>query len=232
MLALRVALDYKPVTSNVEAIALSTGLSAALSLLGIPPKMTEVLAKTFLVAAEAYVDTVLICNGSQDIPFVKASEDIHFCAKGLSNLPGKLQKLVAMTDEEKKTLQEKVKKIEEDATSGEKSDLKGSNGLYVGENKLCMTYSRSLLVMTMIWNEKDLVRRFADLIEMETTQKNLVNNASVSQKLSGVYPKFDLDKAYTALRMNVKGNFVSVLPVPSLSRNSIWKTNRIMYRGY
>ena len=148
-----------------------------------------------------------------------------------------------MTDEEKKTLQEKVKKVEAGGTilGGLQSDgkgvegmadLKGSNGLYVGENKLCMTYSRSLLVMTMIWNEKDLVRRFADLIEMETTQKNLVNNASVSQKLSGVYPKFDLDKAYTALRMNVKGNFVSVLPVPSLSRNSIWKTNRIMYRGY
>ena len=243
MLALRVALDYKPVTSNVEAMALSAGLAGALSLLGIPYKMTEVLAKTFLVAAEAYVDTVLICNGAQDIPFVKASEDIHFCAKGLSNLPGKLQKLVAMTDEEKKTLQEKVKKVEAGGTilGGLQSDgkgvegmadLKGSNGLYVGENKLCMTYSRSLLVMTMIWNEKDLVRRFADLIEMETTQKNLVNNASVSQKLSGVYPKFDLDKAYTALRMNVKGNFVSVLPVPSLSRNSIWKTNRIMYRGY
>ena len=39
---------------------------------------------------------------------------------------------------------------------------------------------------------------------MEATQKNLVNDASVSQKLSGIYPKFDLDKSYTALRMNVK----------------------------
>ena len=58
------------------------------------------------------------------------------------------------------------------------------------------------------------------------------NDASVSQKLSGIYPKFDLDKSYTALRMNVKGDFVSVLPVPSLSRNSVWKANRVMYRGY
>ncbi len=66
---------------------------------------------------------------------------------------------------------------------------------------------------------------------MEATQKNLVNDASVSQKLSGIYPKFDLDKSYTALRMNVKGDFVSVLPVPSLSRNSVWKANRVMYRG-
>ena len=49
------------------------------------------------------MDTVLICNGAQDIPFIKASEDIHFCAKGLSKLPGKLQKLVAMTDDQKKT---------------------------------------------------------------------------------------------------------------------------------
>ena len=98
--------------------------------------------------------------------------------------------------------------------------------------KLCMTYSRSMFVMMLIWNEKDLVKRFADLIEMEATQKNLVNDASVSQKLSGIYPKFDLDKSYTALRMNVKGDFVSVLPVPSLSRNSVWKANRVMYRGY
>ena len=111
-------------------------------------------------------------------------------------------------------------------------NLKGSNGLYVGDNKLCMTYSRSMFVMMLIWNEKDLVKRFADLIEMEATQKNLVNDASVSQKLSGIYPKFDLDKSYTALRMNVKGDFVSVLPVPSLSRNSVWKANRVMYRGY
>ena len=243
MLALRVALDYKPVTSNVEARALSAGLAGALSLLGIPYKMTDMLAKVFLVAAEAYVDTVLICNGAQDIPFIKASEDIHFCAKGLSKLPGKLQKLVAMTDDQKKTLQEKVKQVEAGGVilGGLESDgkgvedlpnLKGSNGLYVGDNKLCMTYSRSMFVMMLIWNEKDLVKRFADLIEMEATQKNLVNDASVSQKLSGIYPKFDLDKSYTALRMNVKGDFVSVLPVPSLSRNSVWKANRVMYRGY
>lgn len=243
MLALRVALDYKSVTSNVEARALSAGLAGALSLLGIPYKMTDMLAKVFLVAAEAYVDTVLICNGAQDIPFIKASEDIHFCAKGLSKLPGKLQKLVAMTDDQKKTLQEKVKQVEAGGVilGGLESDgkgvedlpnLKGSNGLYVGDNKLCMTYSRSMFVMMLIWNEKDLVKRFADLIEMEATQKNLVNDASVSQKLSGIYPKFDLDKSYTALRMNVKGDFVSVLPVPSLSRNSVWKANRVMYRGY
>lgn len=81
MLALRVALDYKPVTSNVEARALSAGLAGALSLLGIPYKMTDMLAKVFLVAAEAYVDTVLICNGAQDIPFIKASEDIHFAQR-------------------------------------------------------------------------------------------------------------------------------------------------------
>ena len=76
MLALRVALDYKPVTSNVEARALSAGLAGALSLLGIPYKMTDMLAKVFLVAAEAYVDTVLICNGAQDIP-IKLSAGIH-----------------------------------------------------------------------------------------------------------------------------------------------------------
>ncbi len=102
MLALRVALDYKPVTSNVEARALSAGLAGALSLLGIPYKMTDMLAKVFLVAAEAYVDTVLICNGAQDIPFIKASEDIHFLRKRLVETSRKLQKLVAMTDDQKR----------------------------------------------------------------------------------------------------------------------------------
>ena len=67
---------------------------------------------------------------------------------------------------------------------------------------------------------------------MEETQRSIVNKASVSQKLSGTYPKFDLDKAYTVLRMEVKGDFVSVLPVPTLSKNSVWKLNKIMYRGY
>ena len=29
-------------------------------------------------------------------------------------------------------------------------NLKGSNGLYVGDNKLCMTHSRSMFVMMLI----------------------------------------------------------------------------------
>lgn len=243
ILALRVALDYNPVTSNIEAMALCSGLAGALSLFGIPYKATEMLAKTFLVVAEAFLDTVLICNGAEDIPFIKASSDIHLCAKGLPALIESVQNLVVMTEAQKKEMEAKLKKIEiggaivgDMGSDGESAkdlvSLEGSKGAYIGDNKLCMTYERCLLIMMMVWNEKDLVKRFSNLVEMEAAQKNMADQNSLSGDLFGNRPEFDLDRAYTALRMNVRGEFVSVLPVPTFSKNSIWKTDRVMYRGY
>lgn len=243
LLALRIALNCKAVETNPEARAMCVGLAGVCAAVGIPYKFTEVLARAFLVVAESYVDAILICNGDDGVPMVKGADDIHFCSKGLANIPGRIQKLVTLTDKDKKRLEDSISDVEKKGaviggvmsggTAGNGlSEENKAKGLSIGKNKFCLKYSHYLLLMLMIWNEKDLVKRFADIIQMEETQRSIVNKASVSQKLSGTYPKFDLDKAYTVLRMEVKGDFVSVLPVPTLSKNSVWKLNKIMYRGY
>lgn len=240
--ALRLAANAKPIKMNAEAQLLCTGLSGALSVV-MPYPFAKAMAEGFLIALESYADAVLICNGAKDIPIIKAAKDVFCCGSGIPKLMGKLQNL-SISESQKKKLQEKATDFEAGiALEGAvKSDGKSMEGfdfdqLKEAEKKssgtsVCLDYQKYLLILLTIWSEKALLRRFADIVQMEETQRNLVSNASMSQNVSGNYPQFDLDKAYTALRAEVKGNFVSVLPVPNISKKSIWKTNRIIYRGY
>ena len=80
-----------------------------------------------------------------------------------------------------------------------------------------------------------LLNRFVDIIQMEETNRALTTNNtqySLKEQLTGTRKKFDVDKAYTAVRAEVNGKFVNVLPVPTLSKESVWTAHRIIYRGY
>lgn len=242
ILGIRLMADIVPVKKNAETQLLCTGLAGAMSVI-MPYSAAKVVAEIFLTSLEAYADTVLICNGATDIPAVKAAKDVFLCASGVPRLISSLQSL-SISEDKKKQLQDKATDFEAGValngavkSDGEsvkgfdfeklKEEEKKSNG-----TSLCIDYQKYLFLLMMIWSEKALLSRYGDIIQMEETQRNLVNNASMSEKISGDYPAFDLDKAYTTLRAEVKGNFVTVLPVPTMSKKSIWKTNRIMYRGY
>ena len=242
ILGIRLMADITPVKKNAESQLLCTGLAGAMSVV-MPYSIAKAIAGTFLTALEAYADTVLICNGATDIPAIKAAKDVFFCGSGISNLIESLQSL-SISEEKKKKLQKKATDFEAGvALNGAvKSDGESAKGFDFEELKkkeekskgtsLCIDYQKYLFLLMMIWSEKALLSRYGDIIQMEETQRNLVNNASMSEKISGTYPAFDLDKAYTTLRAEVKGDFVKVLPVPTMSKKSIWKTDRIMYRGY
>mgnify|MGYP004648698913 FL=1 len=235
MLVLRMLTDFYPVTSNSEVKALCDGAAAVLSAV-IPYEASCIILQSLAIILEAYFDTVLICNGSDSIQFIKGTKDIFLCAEGIPKLIGSVQRLATVSDDNKKLIADKLGKLEE------KGDIRAafttggeSRGDYLGSTNgigIKIDYPSYLLIMMMIENDQLLLKRFSNLIQMEETQRNLVNNASAAQKMSGRYPKFDLDKAYTTLRTEVKGNFVSVLPVPTLSQKSIWKADRVIYRGY
>lgn len=236
LMVIRLLTDFYPVTSNSEVKALCDGAAAVLAALGAPYDLMCVILQALAVVMEAYFDTVLICNGSDSIAVIKGTDDIFLSAKGIPKLIGSVQRLTSVSEDDKKLIAEKLGSLEEKGgiraaftTDGESREdyLSPSDGVGIK-----MDYSSYLLIFMMMESKTVLLKRFANLIQMEATQRNLVNKASMSQSMSGQYPKFDLDKAYTALRTEVKGKFVSVLPVPTLSKNSIWKADRVIYRGY
>lgn len=237
ILALRILTDFYPVTSNTQVKALCDGAAATLSAMTpIPYGVYSIMLKTLVVGLEAYFDAVLLCNGSDSIQFIKGSKDIFLCAEGIPKLINSVQRLTTVSDDDKKLIADKLGDLQEKgdiraafATGGENRDGYRDPTSGVG---IKIDYPSYLLIMMLIENDQLLLKRFSNLIQMEETQRNLVNNASAAQKMAGRYPKFDLDKAYTTLRTEVKGNFVSVLPVPTLSQKSIWKADRVIYRGY
>ena len=99
-------------------------------------------------------------------------------------------------------------------------------------------YTEFMFILLMIFHSgstEQLLNRFVDIIQMEETNKALTTNNthySLQEQLTGVRKKFDVDQAYTAIRAEVNGKFVNVLPVPTLSGTSAWKAHRVIYRGY
>ena len=99
-------------------------------------------------------------------------------------------------------------------------------------------YTEFMFIMLMVFytgSTDQLLNRFVDIIQMEETNRALTTNNtqySLKEQLTGTRKKFDVDKAYTAVRAEVNGKFVNVLPVPTLSKESVWTAHRIIYRGY
>lgn len=101
-----------------------------------------------------------------------------------------------------------------------------------------LDYTEFMFIMLVVFyggSTEQLLNRFVDIIQMEETNKALTTNNtqySLKEQLAGTRKKFDVDNAYTAIRAEVNGKFVNVLPVPTLSKNSAWKAHRVIYRGY
>lgn len=89
-----------------------------------------------------------------------------------------------------------------------------------------------VLLMTVLGNEHTYLKRLADMVQCEMTQRNRVSNTTIEQEVSGEYYQFDIDKAYTTIRVKATGSVVPVLPVPTLSDSSQIRMGRVLYRGY
>ena len=89
-----------------------------------------------------------------------------------------------------------------------------------------------LILMLLSGNTDEYLKKLQDIIEMERTHYNLSSGSKASERISGNYKMFNIDHAYTTMRMHVHGDFQFLLPIPSLSGQSPLTTDRVMYRGY
>ena len=75
------------------------------------------------------------------------------------------------------------------------------------------------------------VKNDSTIIQTESTAYR-EQNRSLSQVAAGTSKSFDIDKSYTVIRAQAEGSLVQVLPVPSLSTSSVFRVDRVIYRGY
>ena len=128
-------------------------------------------------------------------------------------------------------------------SGGKPSGSGGSGSAGAGGDGVVKKHLKSLLELDytqhtflmglLLFTSNTKLKRFQDIITMERLQYNHTGGgAKVSNSVSGEYSDFDVDRAYTMLRVNVKGKLKSVLPVPRIDSVDPYTFDRVMYRGY
>jgi hypothetical protein len=94
------------------------------------------------------------------------------------------------------------------------------------------------LIMILVGSEDTYLNRLADLVQMEGSYRATTSGAKLSQQTLGTYDTFDVEKAYTTIRMEATGVLKQMLPVPALDGTdtdlfaSPFSYHRVLYRGY
>lgn len=197
--------------------------------------IVAVLLGLLLVIGEAIISVFLLVNGVE-VPFVKIG-NVHpyLSAEGIGDLVKAIFNIVSSkidlcTDAVKgkfNSLTASSQKL--NAALENKNKIEFSK---YGKELLSLDYKQHCFIILLCFNEKEKLNRLADIIQMEMTMRNHTDNAVLSEKVSNVYKPFDIDKAYTAIRAEVKGKFSNLFPVPVLSESSAFSFDRIIYRGY
>ncbi len=89
----------------------------------------------------------------------------------------------------------------------------------------------AFVIMSLAGNKKKYMQRLQDIIVMEANQ-NFTKTQTYQQAYYGQPDSFDIDKAYTCLRVKTSGSFKPVLPVPTISAGGVLKYESVNYRGY
>lgn len=228
-------------------------VSTAASVVPGLPVLAQIAIPLALAYVNATIDTIKLCNGGK-VALLKQSSDLNITPEGLVAAINDLTKLQLVNKSEVKNSLEKLQKETNKATSagagtgttnsttattattGSDSKPVVDGGKYASSlNKVDYTEFMTILLL-LFWNdEAELLNRFVDIIQMEQTNRfNTVDNTqySLEEQIGGKRKKFDVDTAYTMIRVQATGKFVNVLPVPNLSKSSAWRVNRLLYRGY
>lgn len=211
---LRFLIDIIPIFANSEVQAMM-----AASTLGAP-------AVAIIVAlGEPLVDTLLLVNGA-DVQLIKTK--IFFTPTGIVELLKELTTFKLSSGSEDKIRENASKLFKVSAPDAPKEDGGKDEGIFDGDdyldeiNKLDYT-QHSLLLLLLLSSADTSLNRLADIVQSEATAYQMKEDGSSS---------FDIDQAYTALRAHTTGSLVQILPVPALSSRSIFRTDRVVYRGY
>lgn len=230
----RILLDLVPVLSNTE---LQQILSSLQSIPYVGP-ILWLIGEITAILFEPLLDCYVLVNG-ESVPLYKTS--IYLSPSGVFDLAEVISS-IAITDSKKTELTKKLQTWSGVEVSEKKSSKPSTTDNSKkpiidvskwGEEILALDYTEhSLLLMSLFGSDDTYLERLADLIQCEMTQRNLVSNVTIQQGITGEYYDFNIDEAYTALRVHATGSTVQVLPVPSLSTNSMFRFNRVVYRGY
>ena len=221
-----------------------------------PPLSAAMVVVVPLVCALANgrLDAIMLVNG-QKAKFIKTNDDLNITPSGIARVINQLSVsnvTDAKTMEKLKGANKKINK-NVDAGAGNKDNSNDDNDNQTNKGKdaskplisgsdyvkdvRSWNYTQWMTaIVILLWqDETGMLNRFVDIIQMEQTNRieaGRNDTYTLEEQLSGKKKKFDVDKAYTMIRADVNKKFVNVLPVPTLSRNSVWSTNRVLYRGY
>lgn len=228
---LRLLLDLPFVLSNSEVLQME---EAVMAVPYVGPILAILLGVT-IAFAEPMLDTYILVNGS-DVTIIK--DKIFLTPSGIPDL---LTSMVSMklTKATKKTITTKLSGAfdvdidEPPATAAPSTDQKPLIDMSKWADELLkLDYTQHTLFLMLIFgSEETYLTRLADLIQCEMTMRNQ-QKASVSQQVSGEYTKFDINQAYTAVRVQVDGTMNQLLPVMTFSENGVSDFSRVLYRGY
>jgi len=228
---MRALIDIVSILLNSEFYETVEAVTAVGTIIG------PILAVIYVVAVivlEPFLDTFILANGG-DIGIYKKT--LFLTPSGVPELLKKFSTIVQFTKAEEKELTNKIKnklnmetkpdKIKTPDTEFDRSMSKFVEGL------IELDYLDHVLIfMILCGNTDKYLKRLQDIIEMERTYYNRHGGSTASGRVSGEYKTFNIDRAYTTMRMHVHGDFQFLLPIPSLSGQSPLSTDRVMYRGY
>lgn len=221
-----------------------------------PPLSAAMVVVVPLVCALANgrMDAIMLVNG-QKANFIKTNDDLNITPSGIARVINQLSVsnvTDAKTMEKLKGANKKINK-NDDSGAGNKDNSNDDNDNQMNKEKdaskplisgsdyikdvRSWDYTQWMTaIVILLWQDEiGMLNRFVDIIQMEQTNRNEAgrnDTYTLEEQLSGKKKKFDVDKAYTMIRADINKKFVNVLPVPTLSRNSVWSTNRVLYRGY
>ena len=221
-----------------------------------PPLSAAMVVVVPLVCALANgrMDAIMLVNG-QKANFIKTNDDLNITPSGIARVINQLSVsnvTDAKTMEKLKGANKKINK-NDDSGAGNKDNSNDDNDNQMNKEKdaskplisgsdyikdvRSWDYTQWMTaIVILLWQDEiGMLNRFVDIIQMEQTNRNEAgrnDTYTLEEQLSGKKKKFDVDKAYTMIRADINKKFVNVLPVPTLSRSSVWSTNRVLYRGY
>lgn len=225
MWCMRALLDVVPIITNSEVNAIVEGLCAT-----IIGSIAAAIYLILLIIAEPLLDVFILANGGK-IRIYKMSDEIFFTVAGLDDLAGAVSQLT-FSDSKKASVESAAEK----ATKGKIGTAtdKWMNDL----GKLDYT-QHALLLMMLTGSETTYLNRLTDIIQAEGTYRSHNEGATMSQTALGRYTNFDVEKAYTTMRIEAKGALEQFLPVPSVfspsgtnAFDTPFRYDRVLYRGY
>lgn len=215
--ALRIIVNVPVVLMNGEVQSIATAAGAATFGIG-----------TFVVYAlyclvEPLADTLILVNGSE-IPIVKMKP--YLTAGGVMDLISAFLNM-KLTDGQKESVYSEVKGVMSGTGSEFKyaehyADIPKDTGMSSVLGKFKMDYTQNLILIMLFLNTEGMLKRLADVIQMEATYNAATGGTATYQ--------FNLSNSFTYLRAS--GSFSTNEFIRLSDGDGLNSPVRVVYRGY